>query len=139
MVSQVKAFGARGHDLDVHDVFPGHLDLHQHWHELKSLEDPLVRQLHIWCLLNTRVVQETAQRHDIVLVHYHDLVLSPKSEVARIVHELGWQPREKDWELDAYLRPWTQTERATRIFKANERPRPQSNFGRTKWACHRNV
>ena len=49
------------------------------------------------------MVQETAQRHDIVLVHYHDLVLSPKSEVARIVHELGWQPREKDWELDAYL------------------------------------
>lgn len=103
VVSQVKAFGARGLDLDVHEVFPGHPDLHQRWPELKSLEDPLVRQLHIWCLLNTKVVQETAQRHDIVLVHYHDLVLSPKQELARIVHALGWQHRDKDWEIDAYL------------------------------------
>ncbi len=102
-VSQVKAFGARGRDLDVHDVFPGHHELHHHWPELTSLKDPLVRQLHIWCLLNARVVQDNAQRHDVVLVHYHDLVLSPKQELARIVHALGWQPRDKGWEIDAYL------------------------------------
>ena len=87
----------------VHDVFPGHHELHHHWPELRSLKDPLVRQLHIWCLLNARVVQENAQRQDVVLVHYHDLVLSPKQELARIVNELGWKPRDKGWEIDDYL------------------------------------
>lgn len=103
VTSQYAAFGFWQENCTIEEVYPGHDELHQAWSNLNHLTDPFVRKLHLWCLINASLVQKYARCPDVILVHYHDLVLRPASEMTRIIQGLEWMSTEDSWSLTDFV------------------------------------
>ena len=105
VTSQVRAFGARPRNLDVHRAYPGHSELHARWGDISRVGDPVERQLHIWCLLNAQLWETTAQDDRVITLHYHDLILDPEHHLKAVLEEWDWAPKDPDasWSIDAFV------------------------------------
>ena len=105
VTSQVRAFGARPRDLDVHRAYPGHATLHARWDDIRHVEDPVERQLHMWCLLNAQLWETMAQDDRVVALHYHDLILDPERHLKAVLEQWNWAPKDPDpsWSIDAFV------------------------------------
>lgn len=105
VTSQVRAFGAKPRDLDVHRMYPGHPELHVRWKDIRHLEDPLERQLHMWCLLNAKLWEEMARDKRVIALHYHDLILDPERHLKAVLEQWKWVPKRPDpsWSIDAFV------------------------------------
>lgn len=105
VTSQVRAFGARPRDLDVHRAYPGQTTLHAQWEDIRHVNDPVERQLHMWCLLNAQLWETMAQDDRVVILHYHDLILNPSRHLKAVLEEWNWTPKRPDpsWSIDAFV------------------------------------
>ena len=88
--SHVETFGHDSTALFLNGNFNNHSEYDKHSQFIMNLDNPLQKQLAIWCINNIECFENNEVQRNCIMVYYEDLIRFPEREMARIMNDLGF-------------------------------------------------